>query len=47
MRNMKWFRTKEEAKAFAKKVKGTVFRFGKREKEILGTDCEYYVRWEV
>ena len=47
MTNLRWFLTNSEARKFARKVKGKVFKFSKREMESLGTKCEYYVRWSV
>lgn len=45
MTNMKWFLTCSEAKEFARKVNGTVFKFTKKEMQTLKTNCEFYVRW--
>lgn len=46
MRNIRWFYTSLDAMRFAKKVNGKVFKFTKSEMKSLGTECEYYVRWE-
>ena len=47
MTNLRWFYTSLDAMRFARKVKGTVFKFTKKEMESLGTECQYYVRWTV